>query len=153
MRAIDDTDRKILALLQKDASLSSAEIAERIRSSQSPVWRRINAMEKSGVIIKKVAIIDAKKAGYGFTVFVRIKMTENRKNMLTDLEQQLSQLPNVQECQLLLGDIDFRLRVVARDLDDFGDFLQKHLLPLEGIREITSRVVVRNTKDTRELPL
>ncbi len=153
MPKIDEIDKKILALLQKDASLSSAEVAERIGSSQSPVWRRINAMEKSGVISKKVVIIDAKKAGFGFTVFVRLKMTEHGKNTLSNVEKQLSHLPHVQECQILLGDIDFRLRVVARDLEDFERFLQKHLLPLEGIREITSRVVVRNIKDTRELPL
>lgn len=153
MREIDDTDRKILAILQKDASLSSAEIADRIGSSQSPVWRRINAMEKSGVIRKKVVIVDAKKAGFGFTVFVRLKMTEHGKNTLAEVEELLSHLPQVQECQILLGDIDFRMRIVARDLDDFERFLQEHLLSLEGIREITSRVVVRNIKDTRELPL
>lgn len=153
MSDIDDTDRKILAILQKDASLSSAEIAERIGSSQSPVWRRISAMEKSGVISKKVVIVDAKKAGFGFVVFVRLKMTEHGRYTLSAVEKQLSQLPNVQECQVLLGDIDFRLRVIARDLDDFEQFLKLHLLPLKGIREITSRVVVQHVKDTRELPL
>jgi len=153
MRELDEIEKQILELLQTDASLSSSEIAERIGSSQSPVWRRINNLEKSGIIKKTVALVDAKKLGFGIEVFVRIKMTEHGRHALSEFEQAICKFPQVQECQLLLGEIDFRLRVVAKNLDDYEKFLRLQLMQMPGVREIASSVVVRNIKDTRKIPL
>jgi len=153
MHQLDETEIQILQLLQNDASLSSGEIAERIRSSQSPVWRRINNLEKSGIIKKKVALLDAKKLGFGIEVFVRVKMSEHGRHTLSEFEQAICKFPQVQECQLLLGEIDFRLRVIAKNLDDYEEFLRLHLMQMKGVREIASSVVVRNVKDTRNIPL
>jgi len=153
MHKLDETEKRILALLQKDASLSSAEIAERLGSSQSPVWRRINNLEKSGFIVRKVALADNKKLGIGIVVFVRIKMSEHGRQALLEFEQEICKLPQVQECQLLLGEIDFRLRVIAKNLDDYESFLREELMQMKGVREIVSSVVIRSIKDTREIPI
>lgn len=153
MRELDEIEKQILEILQTDASLSSNEIAERIGSSQSPVWRRINNFERSGIIKSKVALVDAKKLGFGIEVSVRIKMTEHGRQALSEFEQAICKFPEVQECQLLLGEIDFRLRVIARNLDDYEKFLRFHLMQMQGVREIESSVVVRNVKDTRKISL
>ncbi len=153
MRKLDDLEKQILELLQTDASLSSGEIAQRIGSSQSPVWRRINNFEKTGIIKRTVAVVDAKKLGFGIEVFVRIKMTEHGRHTLSEFEQAICKFPQVQECQLLLGEIDFRLRVIAKNLDDYEEFLRLNLMQMQGVREIASSVVVRNVKDTRKIPL
>ncbi len=152
MHNLDETEKRILVLLQNDASLSSSQIAERLGSSQSPVWRRINNLEKSGVIHKKVTLADNKKLGIGIVVFVRIKMSEHGRQTLSEFEQEICKYPQVQECQLLLGGSDFRLRVIAKNLDDYEIFLRKHLMQMKGVREIVSSVVIRTIKDTREIP-
>ncbi|VAV96767.1 hypothetical protein MNBD_ALPHA08-221 [hydrothermal vent metagenome] len=153
MHELDRMEKRILALLQKNASLSSSEIAERLGSSQSPIWRRINNLEKSGIIAKKVALADNKKLGIGIVVFVRIKMTQHGRQALSEFENKICKFPQVQECQLLLGESDFRLRVIAKDLDNYEKFLRENLMQMNGVREIVSSVVVRSAKDTREIPL
>ena len=153
MQKLDELEKQILELLQTDASLSTGEIAERTGSSQSPVWRRINNFEKNGIIRRRVAIIDARKLGFGIEVLVRIKMSEHGRHTLSEFEQRVCRFPQVQECQLLLGENDFRLRVVARNLDDYEKFLRLHLMQMHGVREIASSVVIRNIKDTRKIPL
>lgn len=153
MRKLDELEKQILDILQTDASLSSSEIAQRVGSSQSPVWRRINNFEKSGIIKRTVALVDAKKLGFDIEVFVRIKMTEHGRQTLSEFEQAICKFPEVLECQLLLGEIDFRLRVIARNLDEYEKFLRLHLMQMQGVREIESSVVVRNVKDTRKISL
>ncbi len=152
MPSLDSTEKRILTLLQNDASLSSSEIAERLGSSQSPIWRRISNLEKSGIIRKRVALADNKKLGIGIVVFVRIRMTEHGRQTLVEFENEISRFPQVQECQLLLGEIDYRLRVIAKSLDDYEVFLRQNLMQMKGVREIVSSVVIRSIKDTREIP-
>ncbi len=153
MPDLDGVDVKLLGLLQHDASLSSAELAEKVGVSQSPCWRRIRRMEEAGIIRRRVAIVDREALGFGVEVFVRIKLSEDGLKATAAFEAAIHDLPEVMECHMLLGEIDYRLRVVVRTLDDFDRFLRDHLAHMPGVREIESSIVVSEVKNTTALPL
>ena len=146
-------DMKLVALLQRDCTLSTAELAERVGISQSPCWRRIRRLEEAGVIGRRVAIIDRKKLGMDVEVFVRIKLSEGGLKATGEFEAAIMTLPEIMECHMLLGEIDYRLRVVVASLAEFDTFLRYHLAHLPGVREIESSIVVSEVKNTTALPI
>lgn len=153
MLDLDDVDMKLLDLLQHDSSLSSAELAEKVGISQSPCWRRIRRMEEAGVIRRRVAIVDREALGFGVEVFVRIKLSEDGLKGTAAFEAAIDRLPEVVECHMLLGEIDYRLRVIVRTLADLDRFLRDNLAHLPGVRDIESSMVVSEVKNTTALPL
>ncbi|MEM7124520.1 MAG: Lrp/AsnC family transcriptional regulator [Pseudomonadota bacterium] len=153
MLDLDAIDEKLLGLLQTDAGLSSAELADKVGISQSPCWRRIRRMEEAGVIRRRVAIVDREALGFDVEVFVRIKLSEGGLKATDDFEAAIHRLPEVVECHMLLGEIDYRLRVVVRTIADFDRFLRDHLAHLPGVREIESSLVVSEVKNTTALPI
>lgn len=153
MQSLDDTDLRILRVLQSEGNLNAAELAKRVGLSQSPVWRRLSRMEEEGIIQDRVVVLDPKKLGYETVVFVHIKLSEHGRKSLEDFAAQASKIPEVQVVQLLLGDIDFRLRIIVRDLEHYHQLMNNKLVMLPGVQEIQSSVLLHEYKNTRALPL
>lgn len=153
MANIDEIDRKILIELQKDGSLSASEVAERVGLSQSPCWRRINRMEEEGIIAGRSVIVDRKKLGYEIVVFVNIMMNEHGRRSLEEFERMVTAIPEVQVVQLLLGEIDYRLRIVATSLEQYETILRDSIMKLPGVQQVQSSVMITEVKNTQALPL
>ena len=147
------TDIKILGLLQQDASLTAAEIAEQVNLSVSPCWRRINRLEKEGIIAKKVALLDAEKLGMGLVIFSRISLSKNDESSLHTFEEQVRQYPEVVECYTVTGAADYFLKIITRDMKHYDRFLRRELLQLPQVRDVNSNVAVTQVKYTTGLPL
>jgi Lrp/AsnC family transcriptional regulator len=140
-------------MLQHDASLTAAEIAERVNLSPSPCWRRINRLEKEGLIEKKVALLDAEKLGLGLVVFARIRLSKNDETSLQSFEEQVRGLPEVVECYTVTGSADYFLKIVTRDIKHYDRFLRRHLIQIPLVRDINSNVAVTRIKYSTELPI
>ncbi len=150
---LDMYDQRILALLQEESSLSTAEIAERIGLSQSPCWRRIQRLKEEGVIRKQVTLLDRKKIGLNTQVFAQIKLNAHGRKNLTDFAEAMHQFPEVLECHVLMGAVDFMLRIVTRDIESYERFFFEKLSAVPGIQEVNSIVALSGIKSTTTLPL
>jgi len=150
-------DIKILALLQHDASLTAAEIAEQVSLSVSPCWRRINRrinrLEQEGLIKKKVALLDAEKLGLGLIVFARIRLAKTDEVSLNAFEERVRAFAEVVECYTVTGSADYFLKIITRDIKHYDRFLRRHLLQMSQVRDINSNVAVTQIKYSTELPL
>ncbi|WP_044870564.1 Lrp/AsnC family transcriptional regulator [Pseudomonas sp. LFM046] len=146
-------DRKILRLLQHNADLSAAEVAEKVELSQSPCWRRIHRMQEEGLIERKVALLNPRLLGFSITVFVNIKLSAHGRNNLTEFEDAIVGYPEVQECYTMAGGSDYLLKVVARDIASYERFLRDHLLQRPHVLEAHSNIAMSEVKRTTELPL
>ena len=150
---LDRTDLRILSALQKDASLSTAEIAQRVGLSQSPCWRRINLLEANGVIRKRVALLSRDKVGLDVLVFTHVKLASHGWQSLPKFKQKVVSFPEVVQCFMVIGDFDFILLVATRTINDYNEFIQKRLSQVPGVQAIESRIVLEEAKNTTELPL
>lgn len=146
-------DRRILRLLQHDADLSAAEIAEKVELSQSPCWRRIHRLQEEGVIERKVALLDRRKLGLGMVVFVDIKLSAHGRRNLEEFEAGVIGHPEVLECYTMAGASDYLLKVVAHDIAGYERFLRDHLLQSPHVQEAHSHITMSEVKRTTELPL
>jgi Lrp/AsnC family transcriptional regulator len=150
---IDKIDLDILDALQKDATLSTTDLAAQVGLSQSPCWRRVNLLESSGVIKRRVALLSREQLGLEVLVFVHVKLTSNGWQSLPKFKQRVVSFPEVIQCFVLMGDIDFILLVATRTIDDYNTFVQKKLAQVPGVQSIDSRIVLEETKNTTELPI
>jgi len=150
---LDAVDAKILDLIQHDAGLSVAEIAERVGLSSSPCWRRIKRLEDAGVIQRRVTILDREKLGLGFEVYCTVKLSLPTKDNLDAFETAIGKLPEVVQCATVTGSADYELRIVTRDMHAFDDFLREKILGLGLVSNIESRIVIRSVKNTTAAPL
>jgi Lrp/AsnC family transcriptional regulator len=150
---LDRTDLRILNALQKDASLSTAEIAQRVGLSQSPCWRRISLLEANGVIRKRVALLSRDKVGLDVLVFTHVKLASHGWQSLPKFKQKVVSFPEVVQCYMVIGDFDFILLVATRTINDYNEFIQKRLSQVPGVQAIESRIVLEEAKNTTELPL
>jgi Lrp/AsnC family transcriptional regulator len=150
---LDRTDLRILSALQKDASLSTAEIAQRVGLSQSPCWRRINLLESNGVIRKRVALLSRDRVGLDVLVFTHVKLASHGWQSLPKFKQKVVSFAEVVQCFMVIGDFDFILLVATRTINDYNDFIQKRLSQVPGVQAIESRIVLEEAKNTTELPL
>jgi Lrp/AsnC family transcriptional regulator len=151
--SLDAFDRRILVLLQEDASRSSAEIAERVGLSQSPCWRRIQRLKDEGYIRRQVAILDRRKIGLNAQVFALVKLTMHGRQSLDAFANAIRSYPEVLECHVLMGAFDFLVRVVAADIDAYQGFLYEKLSRLPGVQEVNSVISLSEIKSTTALPL
>ena len=152
MLNLDKTDRRILRELQRDSSLRNDQLAERIGLSPSPTLRRVKAMEQAG-ILRYVALVDAKEIGLGVRMRVDIRLNEQSRDALERFDAAIIAMPEVVECSTMLGEWDYSLTVVARDVDDYQRFLLDRLAKLPNIASYRSTLVVREVKRTTELPV
>jgi DNA-binding Lrp family transcriptional regulator len=151
--ALDPVDARILDLIQYDASLSVAEIAERVGLSSSPCWRRIKRLEDEGVILRRVTILDREKLGLDFEVYCTIKLSLPTKDNLDTFEQSVQRWQEVVQCATVTGAADYELRIVTRDMHSFDEFLREKILSLGLVSNIESRIVVRSVKNSTTAPL
>jgi Lrp/AsnC family transcriptional regulator len=149
---MDAIDRKILAVLQKDASLSVAEIGNRVGLSSTPCWKRIQRLEAEGVIQRRVAVVDQDKLGLGVTVFVSIETGDHSEEWLKRFAEVVSALPEVMEFYRMAGDVDYMLRVVVPDIPGYDAFY-KRLIATVPLKNVTSRFAMEKIKSTTELPI
>ncbi len=150
---LDDFDRRILALLQEDASLSAADIGARIGLSQSPCWRRINRLEKAGYIRARVALLDRHRLDLDVLVFALVKLNAHGRRSLPEFAEAIRERPEVQECFTIMGDMDFLLRIVVPDIQAYERFFFEVLSQLPGVQEIHSNIAMSEMKSTTRLPL
>ncbi|MFZ1108706.1 MAG: Lrp/AsnC family transcriptional regulator [Rhodomicrobium sp.] len=153
MTNLDSVDRTILTLLQADASLSTAEIAARAGASQSSVWRRIERLEASGIIKKRVVLLDRKKLGLDMMVFAHVKLGGHGQRTLPLFEEAVRRFPEVVECHTLLGETDYLLRVITRDQESYEDFFRRRLTQVASVQFTNSSMAISEVKSTTELPL
>ncbi len=149
---MDKFDKNILALLQKDGSLSVSDIAVQVGLSTTPCWRRIQSMEKSGVIKSRVVLASAEKLNVGLTVFVMIKTNQHNQAWLDSFTDTIDDMPEVMEFYRLSGDIDYLLRIVVPDMKAF-DICYKRLITKVDFSDISSSFAMEELKSTTELPL
>ncbi len=150
---LDKQDIAILNELQHDATLSSTALAERVGLSQSPCWRRVNQLEEAGVIQQRVALLARKKLGLEMLVVVNVKLASHGWQSLPKFKQRVVSFPEVLQCFLVMGDIDFILLVATRTVEEYNRFVQGKLAQIPGVQSIDSRIVIEETKNTTELPL
>ncbi len=146
-------DLDILKILQRDATLSTSEIAERISVSQSPCWRRINRLEQEGIIQRRVALLDRKALGMDVVVFATINLTSTGRQDLEAFERDIRVYPEVVECYTMTGIWDYMLKIITRDIRHFEDFVRNTLTTNTAIGELHSHMAVTEIKNTTELPL
>ena len=149
---MDAIDKKILAALQEDASLSVAEIGQRVGLSSTPCWKRIQKLEAEGVIQKRVALVDADKIGLGITVFVSIETGDHSQTWLDRFATLVSAMPEVMEFHRMAGDVDYMLRVVVADMQSYDAFY-KRLIAAVTLKNVTSRFAMEKIKSTTVLPI
>ncbi|QDX27932.1 Lrp/AsnC family transcriptional regulator [Sphingomonas suaedae] len=150
---LDAYDRKILRALQEDAAQSTAAIAEAVGLSASPCWRRIDRLERDGYIKGRVALLDRRKIGLNAQVFALVKLNAHGRANLDEFSASIHELPEVLECYVLMGTVDFMLRVVAADIEAYERFFFEKLSRLPGVQEINSTVALSEIKSTTALPV
>ena len=150
---LDRYEKRILALLQEDASLSTAAIAETIGLSSSPCWRRIDRLEREGFIKRKVALVDRKKIGLNAQIFAQIKLNAHGRANLDEFAAAIRAFPEVLECYVLMGSVDFLIRIVATDIEAYERFFFDRLSQLPGVQEVNSTVALSEIKATTALPI
>ena len=146
-------DIAIMASLQQDASISTAALAERLTSSQSPVWHRINKLESEGTIQKRVALLDRSALGMEVVVFATINLTQTGRQNLLAFERAVETHPEVVECYTMAGIWDYVLKIICKDVRHYEDFVRNTLLSGDLVREMHSHIAVTEIKNTTELPL
>jgi len=146
------TDKKILKLLQDDASMPVAEIAAKVHLSAAPCWRRIQKLKDAGVIRKQVALCDAKKLAVGVTVFVSVKTSQHNAAWFERFAKGVADIPQVVEFYRMSGDIDYLLRVVVPDIDAY-DAVYKRLIRIAELHDVSSSFAMEQIKYTTALPL
>ena len=149
---MDATDRKILAILQEDASLPVAEIASRVNLSQTPCWRRIQKLTAQGVIQRTVAILDPDAIGMSITVFVAIQTGDHSAEWLARFAEILSDMPQVMEVYRMAGETDYMLRVAVPNMPAFDAFY-RDLIAAVPLKNVTSQFAMERVKSTTAYPI
>lgn len=151
--SLSKQDVEILKLLQQDATLSTAAIAEHIHISQSPCWRRISRLEQQGLIRQRVALLDRSALGMEVVVFATINLTSTGRQNLLAFEREIVMHPEVIECYTMTGIWDYMLKIVTRDIRHYEDFVRNTLTASTSIRELHSHMAVTEIKNVTQLPL
>ncbi len=151
---LDRTDKRILAELQKDGSISNLELAEKVGLSASPCSRRVKALTEAGIIGKTVTELNAKALGLNLVALVSISMDRHTPDRFNSFESAVKTYPEVQECLLITGSAaDYQLKVTVTDMEAYQQFLLGKLTRIEGVTGVHSSFVMRSVMDSRALPL
>ena len=153
MVELDDTDRRILAVLQKTGRISNADLSERINLSPSACHRRVQQLEADGVIANYVALLDPRKLDRPTTVFVEITLSGQTEEALDAFEREVARIPDLLECHLMAGTADYLLKISARDTDDFARIHRRYLARLPGVAQMHSSFSLRTVWQTTALPV
>lgn len=150
---LDGTDRRILAVLQKNGRMSNADLSERVNLSPSACHRRVQRLECDGVIAGYVALLDPRKLDRPSTVFVEITLSGQTEDALDAFEREVALIPDLLECHLMAGTADYLLKISARDTDDFARIHRRYLARLPGVAQMHSSFSLRTVWQTTALPV
>ena len=150
---LDRVDRRILDLLQREGALSVAEVAARTGLSTTTCWRRIQTMEAQGVILGRVALLNRSALGLDVTIFAHVKLSTQGRDAIAAFAEAIRERPEVLDCYTTMGEWDFMLRVVTRDIKAYEAFYLDHLSKLPNVQSINSSVTVTVIKETTVLPI
>ena len=148
---IDETDRRILRVLQRDGRITNADLSERVNLSPSACHRRVQRLEQDGFIAAFVALLDARKLGRPTTVYVEITLTSQAEDILDAFERQVARVPDLLECHLMAGSADYLLKIMVQDTEDFARIHRQHLSRLPGVRQMQSSFALRTVVKTTAL--
>ncbi len=150
---LDKIDKKILRDLQTDGRITNVALARNVGISAPPCLRRVRALEEAGYIKSYHARINSSALGYSVTVFAMVKLTSHAEAELSKFEKQVKEWPMVRECHMLAGEVDFILRVVARDWDSYQNFLTNDLTKMPNVTSVKSSLAIRSSKDELGVPI
>lgn len=150
---MDKLDRKIINLLQEDATLSISELAAQVNLSSTPCWKRVRRLEEQGIIKGRVALVDGSKVELGVSVFVHIKTRHHESDWLETFADAVNTLDEVVECYRMAGEWDYLLRVVVRDIAAFDAFYKRLVNRVDGLQDVTSSFSMEEIKHTTRLPV
>jgi len=151
--ALDKIDREILALLQDDGRMTNVDLAERVGLTAPPCLRRVRTLEQAGVIRGYHADCDAAKLGYPITVFAMVSLRSQAEQDLAQFEEHIANIPEVRECHMLNGEIDFILKIVAPDLESFQRLLTTQLTAAPNVASVKSSLTIRTAKAQTGVPI
>ena len=149
---MDEIDRKLLQILQEDATLSIAQMAERVGLSPTPCWKRIQKLEATGVITRRVALVDPDRVGVGLSVFVAVQAGEHTPEWLRSFSAGVAAMPEIMEVYRMAGDVDYMLRVAVADMPEYDAFYKRLIARIE-LSDVTSMFAMEEIKSTTRLPL
>ena len=151
---LDKQDKRILATLQQDGSVTNLELAEKIGLSPSPCARRVKQLEEAGFINKKVTLLNANKLNLKLTALIQISMDKHTPDRFELFEKEVSQYPEVMECLLITGQsADYQLKVVVADMETYQEFLLNKITRIQGVSDVHSSFILREVINSTELPL
>lgn len=150
---LDKIDRKILNDLQSDGRITNVELSRNAGISAPPCLRRVKALEEAGYIKGYFARLDPQLMGYGITVYAQIKLNSQAESDLKKFEKQCDDWRQVRECHMLSGEVDFLLRVVARDWESYQAFLTEHLTAAENVSSVKTMLLIRSSKERPGVPV
>ncbi len=153
MNSLDDIDRRLLASLQDDGRMTNVDLAAKVGLTPPPCLRRVRGLEESGVIRGYHADLDAAKLGYTITVFAMVSLKSQAEDALRQFEDHMRSLPEVRECHMLNGEIDFIIKIVSRDLQSFQEFLTSKLTPAPNVASVKTSLTIRTAKQLPGVPL
>ncbi|NYS24731.1 Lrp/AsnC family transcriptional regulator [Rhodobacteraceae bacterium 2376] len=145
---LDATDRRILAVLQREGRISNADLSERVNLSPSACHRRVHRLEASGMISGYVALLDRRRMGKPTTVFVEITLQGQSDELLDAFEREVARVPDIQECHLMAGNADYLLKILAADTEDFARIHRRYLSRLPGVAQMHSSFALRTVVQT-----
>ena len=149
---MDEIDRKLLALLQQDTTTPMAQLADQVGLSPTPVWKRIQKMEQSGVLARRVALVEPAQVGIGLIVFVAVEAPEHSAGWLARFADAMAAMPEVMDAYRMAGEVDYMLRVAVADMAEF-DLFYKRLIEAVPLKNVTSRFAMERLKHTTAYPL
>ncbi|QNN64242.1 Lrp/AsnC family transcriptional regulator [Sphingomonas rhizophila] len=149
---MDQTDRRILAILQQDSSQAVARVAEQVNLSETPCWRRIQKLIREGVIQRQVALVSAKAIGLDLIVFVTIQTNDHSPDWLANFTRVVADMPEIMEVHRLAGDLDYILKIAVADMAAFDAFYRK-LIAQVPLRNVSSHLAMETVKRTTALPI
>lgn len=149
---IEKQDEKVLARLQKDGRMTNQQLADEVGMSPSACWRRVRALEETGVVEGYAALVNREKAGFAMSAILHVSLERHDVKFVDEFVLRVRARPEVLECFATTGDADYHLRVVVRDMGAYNRFLDEFIFRLPGIRNVRTNVILREIKTTVALP-
>jgi len=149
---MDDADRKILRILQDDATILIADLAQKVGLSHTPCWRRVKQMEEAG-IIRRAVVLDRELLGLPINVLANVKLKAHDEETLEAFEKAAAQQPAIVDCFIMGGDSDYALRIVVGSIEEYERLLKKTLLHFPGVAAMSSHFALKCVKNTTKLPI
>ncbi len=150
---MDDIDSKIIRALQNDGRMTVIDLADHVGLSPTPCARRLDRLQRDGIITGYAAQVDPERLGFGVTIFVSVELEKQDRSAIDSFEKAIRRCDEVMECYLMTGSRDILLRVVAKDLNAFDAFLENRLMKIQGIRNLRSNFALRTMVKRESLPL